>query len=366
MLSPHPGVSGPLPWHTPPLIAALGELGCEVHSAPWGRHSDSESALATLFGRAYDVFTIRREVLRSRPDVVVIKSSHEWRSLLRDIPLVAALQPRRQRVVIQFHGGHTDWLVLPGNHLFKALTRLLLRLTRGVLVLSSEEAKDIRRFRPGTRVNVVFNAFRQADLALAPPVVRDSDAGPLIVFAGRLIPEKGVFETLTAFASLRSRRPCRLVIAGDGGARAEVAERVERLGVGGDVVCAGQLERSELMALFREADVFVMPSYSEGFPTVITEAMSMGLPIVTTRLRGMADHLEEGRNALFVPPRSPAQICAALGRLLDDDQLRSRMAEANRTAVARFSPTAAAERYLEAIEQLTGHVHDGTSIGLGV
>jgi len=80
--------------------------------------------------------------------------------------------------------------------------------------------------------------------------------------------------------------------------------------------------------------------------------MSIGLPIVTTRLRGMADHLKEGVNALFVPPRAPSALADALGRLLEDDGLRRRMSTANRAKVRDFEPVRAAEIYLRALAEL--------------
>jgi glycogen(starch) synthase len=89
----------------------------------------------------------------------------------------------------------------------------------------------------------------------------------------------------------------------------------------------------------------VLPRWFDGFPTVIAEAMHAGLPIVTTPLRGMADHLENGINALLVPPRDPAALAEALGHLLGDSRLAHRMAEANRSAVKKFAPSAVANEY---------------------
>jgi len=119
------------------------------------------------------------------------------------------------------------------------------------------------------------------------------------------------------------------------------------------VTLAGLLSHDELVAKYRAADIFVLPTYwAEGFPTVVAAAMSIGLPIVTTKLRGTADHLEEGVNALFVPPRAPSALADALGRLLEDDGLRRRMSTANRAKVRDFEPVRAAEIYLRALAEL--------------
>lgn len=73
---------------------------------------------------------------------------------------------------------------------------------------------------------------------------------------------------------------------------------------------------------YQRADIFVLPGWSEGFPTVVAEAMDVGLLIVRAREQGMADHLAKRVNALLVPPRDPPGLAAAIDRLLEDASLR--------------------------------------------
>jgi glycosyltransferase involved in cell wall biosynthesis len=114
-----------------------------------------------------------------------------------------------------------------------------------------------------------------------------------------------------------------------------------------------------MAAIYRTGDVFVLPTYwVEGFPTAISEAMEAGLPIVTTRARGMADHLEEGVNAVFVPKRSPGELAEALERLLTDEPTRARMGSANRQKVAEFAPDRVAGEYLEALNSIVSRTTD--------
>ena len=77
--------------------------------------------------------------------------------------------------------------------------------------------------------------------------------------------------------------------------------------------------------------------------------MGAGLPIVTTQMRGITDHLRDGINALFVPARDPDAIAGAVERLLEDEQLRESMATANLEAVKAFAPERVAREYLEAL-----------------
>ncbi len=351
MLAPHPGVRGPLPKHTPILVEAMVSLGCEVVMEPWGRHHDHESMAEKVIGRVLDIPRIRRRLKSERFDVMVVKTSHEGRSLLGAVPLLAATRGLVPKIVVQFHGGRSDLLVRRGRRVFKAASAALFALSDGILVLSSEEARDAQRFWTRGRFLVVANPF----VAPPEPVTAHShrnggDGEPIsLLFVGRLIKEKGIFETLSAFAALSRHTDSRMVIVGDGPQAGAIAQRVAELGLSEKVRLEGFLEGEPLRQAYRAADVFVFPSYREGFPTAITEAMASGLPVVTTRTRGMADRLVEAENALFVEPGDPVGLTAALERIVADIELRQRMAAANRVKVAEFAPEPVAQHYLGAL-----------------
>ena len=117
----------------------------------------------------------------------------------------------------------------------------------------------------------------------------------------------------------------------------------------------GFLDQEELGAVYARADMLVLPSYyGEGFPTVISEAMSHGLPIVTTPIRGAADHLVEGENVLFVAPHSPREIAEAIVTLAGDEPLRRRLGENNLVKVRDFAPERAVRDYIAVFEQVAG------------
>jgi glycosyltransferase involved in cell wall biosynthesis len=357
MLSPTPTLRGPLPKHTPVLVSALRKAGSEVTQEPWGRHADKESLWAKPRRLVQDIRRIRRALAQRSFDVMVVKTSHEWMSLLRDIPLLFAVRRLVPCIVMQFHGGRSDVLVGAGHRGFKTATRLLLSRSDGLLVLSDEEARETREFSPGTVIRTVSNPFLRAG---DPPAHSNGVAEPTLLFAGRLVPEKGVLDSVEAVSLLAQRRPVRLVIAGSGPARADVEARIRALELGANAQLLGHLDPDAMRAAYRSADVFVLPTYwIEGFPTAIAEAMDAGLPVVTTKSRGMADHLEEGKHAMFVPPRDPPALAATLERLLGDAGLRARISDANRTKVAEFAPDRVAQGYLRALEDIVASTRKG-------
>lgn len=354
MLSPHPSVRGPLPKHTPLLVASLRELGCEVDVEPWGRHSETEGPLAKLFGRMGDVLRLRKIILRGEYDVVVVKTAHDYATLARDICLVTSVQRRTSRLVVQLHGSQAQRLAGPGDWPFRTATRLLASRCDAVLLLSSEEEREWRSFYPTCSYHVVANPFRP-DPGWQGLKRRSADPTDQlrILYCGRLLREKGVFDLLEAVGQLDRSLPWSLVLAGAGPASGQLEQMAFELGIADRVSLVGYLQGDSLAQLYVDSDVLVLPTYwYEGFPTVISEAMGLGLPIVTTRTRGVADHLVEGENALFVAARDSRALCSALSRVLVDSQLREDMAEANRAEVLKFDPSLVARGYLDVLERV--------------
>jgi glycosyltransferase involved in cell wall biosynthesis len=356
MVSPGPNIMGPLPKHTPLLVAALRELGCDLITGTWGRHSDRESLADKFVGRAQDVICIRRTLRENAVDVLVVKTAHDWRTLLRDVSLLLGTRRLCPTIVLQFHGSFSDRLVSPGHVLFKAASAWLIRSVDAALLLSSEELSQWREFYPAGKFHLVANPYLAIDdsrhgtstLRWALPQDR-----PVLLFAGKLMRAKGIFDLLSAMPLILERTACHLFVAGDGPQAGQVQEYVAELGLTDHVTLAGYLQGRQLAAAYATARILVLPTYwAEGFPTVITEAMDAGLPIVTTRIRGAADHLEEGVNALFVPPRDPAAIANAVERLLSDPALCALMAHANQEKVKDFAPEKVAREYLSILEEI--------------
>jgi glycosyltransferase involved in cell wall biosynthesis len=168
--------------------------------------------------------------------------------------------------------------------------------------------------------------------------------GKTLLVIGRLSGEKGHADLMEAFALLSpsgARVPAHLVIVGDGLERGFLERRAQELGLGGRVLFMGQQEN--VSAYYGMADLFVLPSHSEGSPNVLLEAMAAGLPIVTTAAGGAVELVYDEESALVVPPRSPQALSRAMGRLLADEDLAARLGSAARAASLRHTPRAYAE-----------------------
>ena len=247
------------------------------------------------------------------------------------------------------HGSQSQRLVRPGSQLFKWATTVLMRSADGLLLLSREEQREFQSFSPHVPVEVVRNPR-----PVLPEVETDTRAQlPIILCVSRLIVEKGILDLVSVLPGVARENPCRLVLAGEGPDAGRVHALAAALGVHDLVELPGYLDDAELARLYSAADIFALPtSWHEGFPTVILEAMGVGLPIVTTPSRGQADHLVEGQNVLFVRSGDREALSGALARLLADPELRRRMSLANREKVREFDANPVAEEYLAALDQI--------------
>ncbi len=358
VLTTHPGLPGPLPKHTPVLLAALRELGLHIDTEPWGARSSGESTLRKLLTRLPDLLRVRRRLAAGGFDILVLKTAHNWPALLRDVPLLLLVRRFARVIAVQFHGSFADRVVAPGNGALKAVTRWLLALADGILVLSSEERDQFAQFRPAGRYFLVANPFVPHTGSGPVPVPqatwRAQDQVPVLLFVARLMPEKGIFEVLEALALLARRgHHCRLRVAGSGPAAASARSRATDLGVAERVEWMGYVDGQDLAAVYAACDIFVFPTYwAEGYPTVLTEAMSAGLPVVTTGLRGAADHLQDGENVIFVRPHDPADVARGVESLLVDADLRLKLARGGLRKVQDFAAAPVAKAYAAALAEL--------------
>lgn len=192
------------------------------------------------------------------------------------------------------------------------------------------------------RSSVVYNGIRPASAA-APPLCFDP---PTVLCLGRLAPEKGFDIALQAFALFKGCHPSlRILIAGDGEARADLERQAAALGLD-NVEFLGWVAPEGVPGLINLTDVVVMPSRQDSFPLVALEAGMMGRPIVATRVGGLPELIEDGETGLLVASENPAELGAAVASLLADPQRAKRFGRAARERILRqFSWDAHVDAY---------------------
>lgn len=157
---------------------------------------------------------------------------------------------------------------------------------------------------------------------------------PHILCVGRLVHLKGQSLLIRASAQLLARGiPTRVTLVGDGPKRAELEELATWLGVGARIRFTGSVGQDHIRALYAAADVFCLPSMAEGLPVVLMEAMALAVPVVTTRIMGIPELVEDGHTGLLVSPGNLDHLVEVLARILGDPELRAHLAAHGRTRV---------------------------------
>jgi glycosyltransferase involved in cell wall biosynthesis len=158
-----------------------------------------------------------------------------------------------------------------------------------------------------------------------------SDPACRLLFVGRLAAVKGLPILIDAMRSIALRVPnVELVVAGDGPDRGSL----ERLAAGLPVRFLGYQSQAQVRELLQETGAFVLPSFAEGVPVVLMEAMAAGVPVVATRIAGIPELVEHGVTGLLVPPGDAASLIDSVVKILGDEPLRARLIPAARAKVA--------------------------------
>ncbi|MGH3739872.1 MAG: glycosyltransferase family 4 protein [Micromonosporaceae bacterium] len=363
-----PVMVGGLGRHVHALATALAKDGCQVTvvtrqggSAPLEEHIDgvrvirapedpplfpltSETLLSwtMAFNHALTRAALHAAATSEQPYDIV--HAHDWLVTHAAVTLKHALGlPLVATIHATEAGRHSGWLPEQTNRCIHSVEWWLTYEARRVLVCSAYMRWEVSRLfeLPRGKVQVVPNGVQPQlwqipQRATAAARARYPTTGPLIVYAGRLVYEKGVQDLLAAVPELRAKHPgLHVAIAGDGPHRQELEEQVRQLRIGSAVSFTGFLNDQELPALLAAADALVAPSRYEPFGMIALEAFAAGTPVVAASTGGLAEIIDPGVTGLTFPAAQPAALAASVDALLADEVLARRLARQAKTTARR-------------------------------
>lgn len=276
---------------------------------------------------------------------------------------VAAIAGRLTRtpVVTTVHGG--DVFDLRGG-LLSRFKRWSLRGAHMVTANSSATEDATRGIYPDAAIRRIPMGVdlpeRDDDKIAAIAATHRHGAGPLIIFVGRLVIEKGIDDLLHAMA-IRSEElaDATLLVVGAGQDQSELEELRDELSLGTSVTFAGWVPPAEIPSYLAAADMFAGPSkqsasgWKEGLGLVFLEAMAAGTPVIATASGGITDIVHDGETGLLVTENSPKEIAAAILRLHTDPELGARLVDNGRNRIRdTFTRTASAAAFAELFDQI--------------
>jgi glycosyltransferase involved in cell wall biosynthesis len=208
-----------------------------------------------------------------------------------------------------------------------------------------------------SRISVIYNAAVESDsyeskenLKISEPT--EIKSVPRLVACGRLVPQKGFDDLLKAMAIIIKQRACHLTILGKGPLLAELQSLTQQLNIEKHITFAGF--HSNPLDFFSESDIFILSSRWEGFGNVVVEAMSVGLPVISTDCPfGPNEIITDGINGFLVSVGAPQQIADRVIYLLNNPKLAAEVAEKARHRSRDFSSDKIADCYYALLQELS-------------
>lgn len=219
------------------------------------------------------------------------------------------------------------------NMIFSNLISFSLNHSDKVIAVSTDLAEKIKDMGVNeNKIIVLMNAvdinrFRSSDTGdlRSKYGVRKKDV--LLLFVGYLDTFKGIFELINAVYGLyKENKNIKLIIVGTGPKYKELEKKVFELGLDQSVIFAGTVLHNTIHKYFQAADIFILPSYSEGLPVSILEAMASNTPVIASNVGGIPEIIDDGKNGFIIPPKNESILRNKLMVLVNDVKLRENFA----------------------------------------
>jgi glycosyltransferase involved in cell wall biosynthesis len=318
-------------------------------------------------GRGSPLERLARRLLSSQRSLLLHPSdkASEAMTLWTDVALVRALRRRGNGVLIGTRPALNlflaevapESLVRIGQEHMNLSThgavkrRAMLQSYPALDALITLTKRDLETYRESLAEGPVLDSIPNATAGFGS--LRSDGSSRTVVAAGRLSRQKAFSRLITAFAHVVEAHPdWNLVIYGSGPRQEHLEEVIAELDLAGSVTLPGPTK--DMGKALSEASIYALSSRFEGFPMVLLEAMSVGLPVVAFDCpTGPREIVEDRRNGLLIPDGDVDALAAGLIEMIEDDQLRRRCSEGAAETAARYSVPAIGARWDELIERLT-------------
>lgn len=320
--------------HVNMLLGSTLSQEFELFHFQVGSEGRQEGVIRQVWRLVISPLALIAYLLRNRTDIVHINTSLDQKAYWRDVVYLVIARTIGQKTVCQIHGGALPQNFFPRSRILSQGLRLALRTATAVSVLSKEELRAYRAFDNRLNVFLTPNAII-ADDVLAALRKNSQSAALRLVYVGRIVASKGIFEVIEALRLLKLRgHDLTLRIAGSGPDERDLIEAVRRARLVGAIRFLGPVFGSEKTRLWLDSDVFVFPTWhKEGLPYAILESMAAGCVPVTCAVAAIPDVIQNGVEGLFVQPKDPESLANALAELDRDRHVMERMAVAARARI---------------------------------
>ena len=318
-----------------------------------------KGTLAVIVRLLKDYLDFLLKLRNGNYDLVHLNPSLLSKAIVRDGIFLLIAKAVGKKVIVFVHGWDTEFERVLRQYFF-GLFRITYLKADAFIVLSTEFREKL--FDVGYR-NLVFTEttavdeaiFIRTDEEIAKSMKPPQNGGFNILFLSRVEREKGVYEAIDAFVTINSRHhSVTMTIAGDGGELSNARAYVLSRGIEG-VEFSGYIRGEAKNSVFSRADVYLFPTYGEGMPISVLEAMAYGLPVITRPVGGIKDFFVDGEMGYITESLDPCVFAALLERLITDPEICRRMSKFNRQyAYDHFRVSQVAGRLLKIYGDVIG------------
>ena len=293
------------------------------------------------FAAVVAVMSVARYLQKEKIDVLHTHST--------EAGIIGRFASRVANVPVVIHEIHGDPISPDRNSVLNALISWLERVsTTGDtnFIVKSKNIKQTfldRGIGTPSQYTTIYHGVDLEKFRTADPIC-DSDV-PIVLFVGRLSEGKGLLDLLTAASQINDDYQFRLLIAGEGPLADKIETQAKSLGINELVELLGY--REDVPALMSSADVLVLPSYREGTPRVITEALAAGTPVVSTAIAGIPDQVSDGETGFLIEPGDVEKLAGNIQELLDLSRKNGNISRKASESVSKFAKGEAQDRYRE-------------------
>lgn len=224
-----------------------------------------------------------------------------------------------KKVIFHIHGAEFKKFYEESNERTKNNISNALSKADRVIALSNEWKHYFKKISKNSKVEVIYNPVNEMDFE------KSKLDGKKILFMGRMGQRKGVYDLLDVVSELASEhKDLELYLGGDGEID-KVKKIVNDMNLYKHVKVLGWISGNEKKELFKKSSIYVLPSYNEGLPVSILEAMASGLPIVSTNIAGIPEEVEHNVNGYLIEPGDKKSLKMYISKLLVEENLRNTM-----------------------------------------
>ncbi|OKS86400.1 glycosyltransferase family 4 protein [Mucilaginibacter polytrichastri] len=287
--------------------------------------------MRVIFQNAFNLIKLARFF---KPDVIYFNSRLEVLAGIRDfitISLFKTFYRHPVSFIIKSHGSDIDVFESKNPLISKIVLPFLKKHVSAWLFLSTEERKKITEadYLPAAKVFVTKNIVRitqfKADDAFRKQY-KIPDHHKILLFVGRVIKQKGIFDVIKAFPQIKQQHDVKLIIVGDGTELESIQQLTIELGITNQVIFTGFIPEQDVIPFYANSDILVFPTYfPEGFPMALFNAVAAGMCIVTTPTRAAVDYLTEPENCLWTEPENSTNLANKVNNLLQSTALITEM-----------------------------------------